>query len=775
MREYNVALKQGVDYDGFWNDMESDTDGGKLYIPNRAVQYTNERPASLRQCWYMLTEEEAEILRNDERVYCVEIPPEFRDDIIIVPAITQTGDFTKTTSDSGAYINWALIRASNSYNIYGTSTTTTASYTYTLDGTGVDVVIQDSGIQADHPEFFDSASVSRVYQIDWAAASGLSFTQNVNHYRDYDGHGTHVAGTVAGKTYGWAKNASIYSVKVSGLEGSGDSGTGISTTYAFDCIKNWHNAKAGSRPTVVNMSWGYATFYNSVSSLTYRGTTYTDGSTTSNATYRQTTYGLRNLSAAAYGYNYLCNTRVSSVDVDVQEMVSAGIIVCIAAGNRSFKIDVSSGIDYNNYAVTDTGTKYYHRGSSPAGDTAIIVGNSDSTVYSVELDQKATNSETGPGVDIFAPGTNIMSCVSNTNEYGAGAQNYFLSASFKQTNISGTSMASPQVAGVCALILQLNPSYTPAQVKSSLLSNATSTIYNTGLNDDWSDLRSLQSGSNSAVPNTYTVTNNLSSTYVINGSSNPNLNLVEGQTYSFSVNASGHPFYIKTANSVGTGNAYNTGVTNNGTANGTITFVVPYDAPSTLYYNCQFHSSMAGTINITNVPTNARKFLYANYQAAATTTTTTTTAAPTTTTTTTAAPTTTTTTTAAPTTTTTTTAAPTTTTTTTAAPTTTTTTTAAPTTTTTTTAAPTTTTTTTLAPVSTIICYQYIVSATNGGYVFWNDCESNKLSSTFVAGGKKKVISSRTYPTYEKGSLIKINQFSSSEFIEPYISEQNNL
>ena len=102
MKQYNVALKEGIDYDEFWNDMESDTDGGKLYIPNRAVEFTNERPASLRQCWYLLTDEEAELLRQDDRVFCVEIPPEFRTDIVMMPRVTQTGDFTKTTSDSGA-------------------------------------------------------------------------------------------------------------------------------------------------------------------------------------------------------------------------------------------------------------------------------------------------------------------------------------------------------------------------------------------------------------------------------------------------------------------------------------------------------------------------------------------------------------------------------------------------------------------------------------------------------------------------------------------------
>jgi len=102
-----------------------------------------------------------------------------------------------------------------------------------------------------------------------------------------------------------------------------------------------------------------------------------------------------------------------------------------------------------------------------------------------------------------------------------------------------------------------------------------------------------------AAPTTYTVTANGSSNYVINGNSNPTLNLIEGETYTFNVNASGHPFYIKTTSSTGTGNAYNSGVTNNGTDNGTITFVVPSGAPSTLYYNCQFHIGMAGTINIT--------------------------------------------------------------------------------------------------------------------------------------------------------------------------------
>ena len=106
----------------------------------------------------------------------------------------------------------------------------------------------------------------------------------------------------------------------------------------------------------------------------------------------------------------------------------------------------------------------------------------------------------------------------------------------------------------------------------------------------------------------YTVTNNGSSDYVIDGSNDPTLNLLRGFTYTFSISASGHPFWIQTSSGAyNAGNVYNTGVTNNGTQSGTLTFEVPYDAPSTLYYVCQYHSAMAGTINISDVgPTGAQ-------------------------------------------------------------------------------------------------------------------------------------------------------------------------
>jgi len=91
--------------------------------------------------------------------------------------------------------------------------------------------------------------------------------------------------------------------------------------------------------------------------------------------------------------------------------------------------------------------------------------------------------------------------------------------------------------------------------------------------------------------------------YLINGFDQFPLTIVKGVTYTIDVSAVGHPFWIKTAASTGTGDQYNTGVTNNGTENGIITWTVDASTPSTLYYQCENHSSMGGTINVVNKPT----------------------------------------------------------------------------------------------------------------------------------------------------------------------------
>jgi len=103
----------------------------------------------------------------------------------------------------------------------------------------------------------------------------------------------------------------------------------------------------------------------------------------------------------------------------------------------------------------------------------------------------------------------------------------------------------------------------------------------------------------------FAVTNQGASAYVFNGNgltdaSNPNIALKRGETYTFTINTPGHPFFIKAIQSTNNTDTYDTGVTNNGDQDGVITFVVPMDAPDTLFYNCEFHMSMTGEFNITD-------------------------------------------------------------------------------------------------------------------------------------------------------------------------------
>ena len=91
---------------------------------------------------------------------------------------------------------------------------------------------------------------------------------------------------------------------------------------------------------------------------------------------------------------------------------------------------------------------------------------------------------------------------------------------------------------------------------------------------------------------------------------NQAITLVRGNTYQFALNVEGiFPFWIKTAPTTGLGEQYNSGVSRNGAVTGTVTFVVPQDAPDTLYYQCQTQSLMGGTITVVDgVPGNGPKF-----------------------------------------------------------------------------------------------------------------------------------------------------------------------
>lgn len=236
-------------------------------------------------------------------------------------------------------------------------------YHFSQAGSGVHAFIIDTGLRADHVEF--SGRVVPGYGV---VADG----QGTN---DCNGHGTHVAGTVGGSTWGVAKQVRLVPVRVLDCAGSGSfSGVIAGIDWA---------ASSTLRPAVANLSLGG---------------------------------GLS-----------------SSVNQAVAGAVAKGLVMVVAAGNEN--VDACS--------------------RSPASEpSAITVGATTSA------DQRATYSNFGTCVDLFAPGSNITSAWS--------------SSSSATNTISGTSMAAPHVAGAAALVLQGSPSATPAAVAEAIRTQATS-------------------------------------------------------------------------------------------------------------------------------------------------------------------------------------------------------------------------------------------------------------------------------------------------------------
>jgi subtilisin family serine protease len=238
------------------------------------------------------------------------------------------------------------------------------TYTYTADGSGVDVYVIDTGILPTHVQFGGRAVAWK----DFVTVGGDAI--------DCNGHGTHVAGTIGGVNVGVAKNVNLYALRILDCSGSGYNSDAIAAVE-FVIANN-------SGPSVINMSVG--------------------------------------------------SPEDLDLEASVQSAVSAGIVVVAAAGN-----------DYAEDACY----------TSPAGAAnAITVGSS------TKFDAASDFSNIGTCLDIFAPGSSVYS------SYYSGNSSY--------STMSGTSMASPHVAGAAALYLQNHPSDTPAQVLAAMLAAATS-------------------------------------------------------------------------------------------------------------------------------------------------------------------------------------------------------------------------------------------------------------------------------------------------------------
>ncbi|MCU4401006.1 S8 family peptidase [Acinetobacter pittii] len=240
-----------------------------------------------------------------------------------------------------------------------------SAYSYSQTGSGTTAYIVDTGILSTHQQF------------SGRVLSGYTAISDGNGTSDCHGHGTHVAGTVGGSTYGVAKNVSLVPIRILGCDGSGASSNVIA---GLDWI-----LKNGKKPAVVNMSLG----------------------------------GEAN----------------ASLDSAVENLFNNGYVMVVAAGNSN----------------TDACS------TSPARvSKAITVAATDST------DTRASYSNYGSCVDIFAPGSQI-----NSSWIGSNTATKVL---------NGTSMATPHVVGVVAEMLQSTPTTTPQTISTNLLNQASSNV-----------------------------------------------------------------------------------------------------------------------------------------------------------------------------------------------------------------------------------------------------------------------------------------------------------
>ena len=474
MTKYIVTVKKGTDIESFYNDME--TLGGDSRIPSRQVSCYDRRPLS-RNTGYDLEDDEVESLLKDNRVLDIQ-SQSLADSVINEPAWTQTSsDWDKSSTSTNTNRNWGLYRCvlGSQVSNWGSNGTSDASATITTTSSGknVDVVIVDGHLNPNHPDFAvndDGTGGSRVQQFNWYSLTN-EVTGDANGSYAYrsgtglnnanDNHGMHVAGTVAGNTQGWARDANIYYVSPYDNQ--------INKQYIFEYIRAWHNQKSinpdtGRRnPTIVNNSWSstWGIVRSNTTSISYRGTSDNSGSWTDS---ELEAYGIRNHTKIINGVVYIYVTDYSTaIAADIEDAVDDGIIFVGAAGNRSEKIDVPGGTDYNNYMVNGGNYYFYHRGSTYSAAVEFFVGGAPlsvcvGSVSDLVNESKAYYSNCGPRVDIFAPGDNIISSLNS------GTVSDSRNSSYKLGKYDGTSMAGPQVCGVLACLLEQYPSMNQSDI-----------------------------------------------------------------------------------------------------------------------------------------------------------------------------------------------------------------------------------------------------------------------------------------------------------------------
>jgi len=251
LHKYIVTVQRHEDLEEFYHDME--TPGGSQYIPNRSVDLALRRPYS-RNTHYMLTHEEANLLKQDPRVISVELYSR------MPKAISPTAKVGEifSTSQSRYHSSYHLLKQANGINttypytnntgVYGSSFTS-ASYGSNVSGRDVDILAIDGGININHPEWLNASGQSRLVQYNWfqhSASLGYSGIHGTNFvYGSFAGgdlnHGTSATSLAAGRRFSWAPEANIYHIPAEYTNIS--NGSIISSEQCYDYIIAWLNSR----------------------------------------------------------------------------------------------------------------------------------------------------------------------------------------------------------------------------------------------------------------------------------------------------------------------------------------------------------------------------------------------------------------------------------------------------------------------------------------------------------------------------------------------------
>ena len=423
-------------------------------------------------------------------------------------AWTQTSSqWSKSSSLSQGDLNWGLYRVFRGSQVsnwgYDGTEKVSGTVSIPLRGANVDVVIVDGMLDPNHPEFAvnsDGTGGSRVIQYNWYALTPLVTGGSAGTYsylldpadQNYK-HSHHVAGVTAGNTQGWARGANIFNISPQYVAG------GVNNTYLFDYIRVAHQNKSvnpltGTKnPTICNNSWGYrysSQLYTAITSITYRGTTVTKSFTKAELN----DYGIY----VDDSDHVIIPARVASVDADIADLIAAGVIVVAAAMNDYTKMDVSGGLDYNNTLDIASYAYYTHQGASPGSATDVICVGATGAGVTSGGDRKASYSNRGPRIDVWAPGSYIdSSWIGSAPAPGLASPVPDTRNNLYYTGkSSGTSMASPQVTGVLACLLERYPNLTQADARqwiATALAEPGQIPGGTGVPADYFDLQGAPS------------------------------------------------------------------------------------------------------------------------------------------------------------------------------------------------------------------------------------------------------------------------------------------